>query len=220
MRHCNIGGALCPSDGVIRTVNGSTYTIKTCQRRCRGHRRRPGRLRRADQCVVPPSFDCISSIAQPIRIHPLNPSRSPRANIASAVIAARAACMPSVVSFTVETDGRLPTGQPLGEAIEQVDEGSLSGAAYFMINCAHPDHFTHVLKDGDWARRIRGIRCNASRKSYAELDESETLDHGCPTELGKQYRKIRELMPWLNIFGGCCGADLRHVTQVADALKL
>jgi homocysteine S-methyltransferase len=120
----------------------------------------------------------------------------------------------------VETDGRLPTGQPLDEAIEEVDEGSQSGAAYFMINCAHPYHFMHVLKDGDWARRIRGIRCNASRKSHAELDESETLDHGNPTELGEQYRKIHKVMPWLNVFGGCCGSDLRHVSEIAKALEL
>lgn len=136
------------------------------------------------------------------------------------VRAARAAGMPVVVSFTVETDGRLPTGQPLNEAIEQVDAGSNAGAAYFMVNCAHPDHFMPVLKDGDWARRIRGIRCNASRKSHAELDACETLDHGNPAELGGQYRNIRETMPWLNVFGGCCGSDLRHVAAVATALEL
>ncbi|MEX2617555.1 MAG: homocysteine S-methyltransferase family protein [Alphaproteobacteria bacterium] len=136
------------------------------------------------------------------------------------VRAASAVGLPAVVSFTVETDGRLPTGQPLGEAIEQVDEESQSGAAYFMINCAHPDHFMPVLKNGDWARRIRGIRCNASRKSHAELDESETLDRGNPEELGAQYKAIRAKMPWLNVFGGCCGSDVHHITQVADALEL
>ena len=134
------------------------------------------------------------------------------------VRAARAADLPVVVSFTVETDGNLPTGQPLKDAIAAVDEATESGAAYFMVNCAHPDHFTHVLEDGDWSRRIRGIRCNASRKSHAELDESETLDDGNPVELGSQYKAIREKMPWLNVFGGCCGSDLRHVTEIAHAL--
>lgn len=134
------------------------------------------------------------------------------------VCAARAADLPVVVSFTVETDGNLPTGQPLKDAIAAVDEATESGAAYFMVNCAHPDHFTHVLEDGDWSRRIRGIRCNASRKSHAELDESETLDDGNPVELGSQYKAIREKMPWLNVFGGCCGSDLRHVTEIAHAL--
>ncbi|MFQ5773445.1 MAG: homocysteine S-methyltransferase family protein [Kiloniellaceae bacterium] len=134
------------------------------------------------------------------------------------VRAARAADLPVVVSFTVETDGNLPTGQPLKDAIVAVDEATESGAAYFMVNCAHPDHFTHVLEDGDWSRRIRGIRCNASRKSHAELDESETLDDGSPVELGSQYKAIREKMPWLNVFGGCCGSDLRHVTEIAHAL--
>jgi homocysteine S-methyltransferase len=139
---------------------------------------------------------------------------------AGIVRAARAAGMPIVVSFTVETDGRLPTGQPLDEAIDAVDDATDSGAAYFMLNCAHPEHFMHVLGDGAWARRIRGIRCNASRKSHAELDACETLDHGDPHELGGQYKAIRKTMPWLNVFGGCCGSDLRHVRKVADALEL
>ena len=136
------------------------------------------------------------------------------------VRAARSAGLPVVVSFTVETDGKLPTGQPLGEAISAVDDATEKGASYFMINCAHPDHFEHVLDCGSWMKRIRGIRCNASRKSHAELDESETLDCGNPEELGAQYKAIRARLPWLNVFGGCCGSDLRHVTQVADALEL
>ena len=134
------------------------------------------------------------------------------------VLAARSVGLPVVVSFTVETDGRLPTGQPLGEAIEAVDHMTDGAAAYFMVNCAHPDHFSHVLGDTAWARRIRGIRCNASRKSHTELDESEAIDAGDPVELSHQYVAIRAKLPWLNVFGGCCGSDLRHVTQIARAL--
>ena len=134
------------------------------------------------------------------------------------VRAAQVAELPIVVSFTVETDSNLPTGQPLGAAIQAVDDATEQAAAYFMVNCAHPDHFSHVLEDGDWSRRIRGIRCNASRKSHAELDESEFLDDGDPVELGGQYKAIHTKMPWLNVFGGCCGSDLRHVTEIAHAL--
>ncbi len=134
------------------------------------------------------------------------------------VRAAQAAGLPSVVSFTVETDGKLPTGQPLGAAIQTVDDATDQATAYFMVNCAHPDHFFHVLGDEAWTRRIRGIRCNASRKSHAELDQSEVLDDGDPVELGEQYRAIKERLSWLNVFGGCCGSDLRHVTQIAKAL--
>lgn len=134
------------------------------------------------------------------------------------VRAARQAGLPVVVSFTVETNGRLPTGQPLGEAIESVDDATESGATYFMLNCAHPEHFMHVLEDAEWARRIRGMRCNASRKSHEELDNSDTLDPGDPDELGSQYQAIKATMPWLNVFGACCGADLRHVTKIARAL--
>jgi homocysteine S-methyltransferase len=135
------------------------------------------------------------------------------------VQAAMALDLPIVVSFTVETDGNLPTGQPLASAIEDVDRATDQGAAYFMVNCAHPDHFAHVLGDEPWARRIRGIRCNASRLSHAELDDCDTLDDGDPEELGRQYIEIMAKMPWLNVFGGCCGSDLRHVTQIARAVS-
>ena len=88
-----------------------------------------------------------------------------------------------------------------------------------MINCAHPDHFRDVLEQGgDWVNRVQGLRANASRMSHAELDECEALDDGNPAELGTQYADIARLLPNLNVFGGCCGTDLRHVTQICQAV--
>ena len=138
---------------------------------------------------------------------------------AGLVRAARTAGLPVVVSFTVETNGALPTGQSLSDAINQVDENTNGYPSYFMINCAHPDHFAGVLRDAPWARRIRGVRANASRRSHAELDSATELDPGNPTELAGQYRELVSLMPWLNVFGGCCGSDLRHVTEIARGLR-
>jgi len=133
------------------------------------------------------------------------------------VRAAAAAGMPVAMSFTVETDGRLPTGQPLAEAIEQVDAETAGAAAYFMVNCAHPTHFVAVLdEEGPWDR-VRGIRANASTKSHAELDESDELDDGDPGDLAQQYLAIGERLPHLTVLGGCCGTDHRHVGSVADA---
>lgn len=134
------------------------------------------------------------------------------------VRAARTVGLPVVVSFTVETDGRLPNGELLGNAIEAVDGATDGGAAYFMVNCAHPVHFSHLFEGQTWTRRIRGLRCNASRMSHEELDNCEELDAGNPVELGGQYRALVERMPWMNVFGGCCGSDLRHITQIAHAL--
>lgn len=131
--------------------------------------------------------------------------------------AAKAIGVPVAISFTVETDGRLPTGDSLDAAISAVDEATGSYPAYYMINCAHPDHFGDVLLgEGDWARRIGGIRANASRCSHAELDGMTELDHGNPAELGQLYRKIRARLPWINVLGGCCGTDLRHITAIAE----
>lgn len=126
--------------------------------------------------------------------------------------------VPVVISFTVETDGRLPSGQPLGEAIEQVDAASDAAAAYFMVNCAHPSHLFPTLQEGGrWRERIRGLRVNASRKSHAELDAAESLDAGDPQELGEEFRRLSESLPSLAVLGGCCGTDQRHVAAIARA---
>ena len=133
--------------------------------------------------------------------------------------AAAAAGLPCAMSFTVETDGRLPTGQPLGQAIEEVDRETGATPAYFMINCAHPDHFRSVI-DGSapWTKRVGGLRANASRQSHAELDASDTLDAGDPAELGHDYARLASLLPNMRVLGGCCGTDHRHVTAIADAV--
>jgi S-methylmethionine-dependent homocysteine/selenocysteine methylase len=132
--------------------------------------------------------------------------------------AAKSLQMPVVISFTVETDGKLPTGQTLGEAIEQVDRETGNYPEYFMINCAHPTHFAGVLDDGEWTKRIRGLRANSSTKSHEELDNSTELDEGNPTELGTQHRQLLEKLPNVNIFGGCCGTDHRHVEEICKAV--
>jgi S-methylmethionine-dependent homocysteine/selenocysteine methylase len=132
--------------------------------------------------------------------------------------AAQRAGLPVAISFTVETDGRLPTGQALRAAIEQVDAETSSYPSYYMLNCAHPTHFEDVLvADQPWSKRIRGLRANASRKSHAELNESPELDIGDPAELGQQHAQLKRRLPQLNILGGCCGTDHRHVEQIAIA---
>jgi homocysteine S-methyltransferase len=134
------------------------------------------------------------------------------------VRAAVDAGLPVAISFTVETDGRLPSGQELGEAIEEVDRETGGAAAYFMINCAHPTHFDDAIDDGaQWTRRIAGLRANASTKSHAELDAAEELDDGDPDDLGRRYAELRTRLPNLRVIGGCCGTDLRHVDAMASA---
>lgn len=134
------------------------------------------------------------------------------------VRAARTAGVPVAISFTVETDGCLPSGQTLAGAIRQVDEVTDGGPAYYMINCAHPSHFAHVLdSDAGWTGRIVGLRANASKLSHAELDEAEELDEGDPTELGEHHAKLRSLLPNVAVLGGCCGTDHRHVAEIASA---
>ena len=104
--------------------------------------------------------------------------------------AAAAVGLPAVISFTVETDGRLPSGQTLGDAIAQVDDACRVAPAYYMVNCAHPTHFSSELEAGaPWLARVHGVRANASRLSHAELDEATELDRGDIDELGALYAR-------------------------------
>lgn len=136
------------------------------------------------------------------------------------VRAARAAAMPVAISFTAETDGRLPSGATLEQAIRATDEASDGYPVYYMINCAHPTHLQPALdRPGEWRDRIRGLRANASRRSHKELDESPDLDAGNPEELGREYRELRSTLRNLSVVGGCCGTDHRHVAAIARALQ-
>lgn len=135
------------------------------------------------------------------------------------VNAAKACAVPVAISFTLETDGRLPSGDSLREAIARTDAETGGSAAYYMINCAHPTHFQAILEDGGgWTRRIRGLRANASRRSHAELDEAPDLDDGDPAELGMQYGALRRRLPTMTVVGGCCGTDHRHVHAICDVM--
>lgn len=144
-------------------------------------------------------------------------------NVPEAIGISRAAAkrqLPCVISFTVETDGHLPSGQKLSEAIGETDEACSVAPAYYMINCAHPDHFRQVLDSGtDWTKRIRGLRANASRMSHAELDQAEELDDGDPVELAGLYRDLKLLLPNLSVVGGCCGTDHRHIEHICTAYR-
>jgi S-methylmethionine-dependent homocysteine/selenocysteine methylase len=134
--------------------------------------------------------------------------------------AAKAAAMPVVLSFTLETDGRLPTGETLKDAIAQVEDATNAAPVYYMINCAHPTHFHDAIANGeDWVKRIGGLRANASRRSHAELDAATELDAGDPCEFGRLHAELRRLLPRATVLGGCCGTDHRHVEQIAFACE-
>jgi S-methylmethionine-dependent homocysteine/selenocysteine methylase len=138
------------------------------------------------------------------------------------VRAAEAFDIPAVISFTVETDGKLPTGMSLKDAIEEVDKSAAVPPLYFMINCAHPTHFLDELQESkheSWVKRIKGLRANASCKSHAELDEATELDRGTPKELAKEYKKLKDSFPHLNVFGGCCGTDEEHIVEIVQQMR-
>jgi S-methylmethionine-dependent homocysteine/selenocysteine methylase len=136
-----------------------------------------------------------------------------------AVRAAGSVGLPVVISFTVETDGVLPSGEPLGDAIARVDGATDGAPAYYMVNCAHPAHFAEQLTTGaGWLARVKAIRANASRCSHAELDEATELDRGDVADLAGWYGRLTAILPDLRVVGGCCGTDHEHVAAIAESL--
>lgn len=139
---------------------------------------------------------------------------------AGVALAAADSDIPVVISFTVETDGRLPSGESLGDAIEAVDAATDNGPAYYMVNCAHPTHFSSVLDPtAGWTARLKGIRANASKMSHAELDEAPELDAGDPAELAADYLALRAQLPHLAVLGGCCGTNEVHIAAISAAVR-
>ena len=125
--------------------------------------------------------------------------------------------IPVVISFTVELDGNLPSGESLKETIQKIDEYTNGYPLYYMINCAHPTHFIEILEhDEDWKNRIHGLRVNASCKSHAELDEATEIDTGNKEELAELHKKLQSHLPNLKVIGGCCGTDVSHIEIISD----
>lgn len=191
--------AAAASDGITAVVSG-----------CVGPREEAMTAAEAEDYHTPQIASFAATTADLVTAVTINDA----AEAVGIVRAAAAVDVPAAVSFTVETDGRLATGQSLREAVEQVDADTGARAAYFMVNCAHPTHLATTFDDGDWLRRVVGLRLNASTRSHAELDEAEDLDEGDPEEFGAELAALRERLPAATVFGGCCGTDTRHVAAV------
>jgi S-methylmethionine-dependent homocysteine/selenocysteine methylase len=131
---------------------------------------------------------------------------------AGIVQAANEVGIPVAISFTVETDGRLPDGTSLRAAIDQVD--AVGEVAFFGVNCAHPSHIQPAIEPGDWLERIGSVLPNASAKTHAELDEAAELDEGDPVALAVDTRALRDELRAVSVMGGCCGTDARHVAAM------
>ncbi len=129
--------------------------------------------------------------------------------------AAQRAGLPVVLSFTTETDGTLPGGKQLGVAINEVDDATGGYPDYYMVNCAHPMHFAGPLRSGEkWVNRIGGLRANASAKSHKELDESPEIDVGDLNEFAEVHAGLLPVLANLQVVGGCCGTDHRHIAAL------
>ena len=132
--------------------------------------------------------------------------------------AAQRAGMPVAISFTVETDGKLPTGQTLQSAIEQVDDDT-SGYPCLLHDQLRPsDPFRRRRRFGETVdeqdprparERIANEPRGTERVPHARLGE--------PGRARDEYADLKRRLTELNVMGGCCGTDHRHVEEIAVA---
>lgn len=139
-------------------------------------------------------------------------------NVAEATGIVRAASrlgVPVAISLTLDADGRLKSGPSLRDAIAAIDAATDGSAAFFSINCSHPDEFAPALEPGDWIARVRGLRPNASRMDKGALCQIGYLEEGDPVELGQQAGALARRYPHMDIWGGCCGCIETHLEEIA-----
>jgi len=128
------------------------------------------------------------------------------------VRAARAHSLKVGICFTVESDGRLPDGSPVAAAVEELWQRSAPDG--LLLNCASPSHIVRALEDDGWGRLVTGLRVDASGPSHAELDSSEQLDEGDLQDLVRDFQRLTARLPNLEVVGGCCGSDARHIAEL------
>jgi homocysteine S-methyltransferase len=129
--------------------------------------------------------------------------------------AAKSAGLPVVISFLLARGGRLKGGETLQEAIFRVDSATGNAPAYFMTNCTHPIEFEPALVPGEWVARLGGFMPNAVAMETMDLCKLGHLEDGDPVELGAQMAALARRFPHINVWGGCCGTDGRHIGQIA-----
>lgn len=129
-----------------------------------------------------------------------------------------------IISFTIKKDGCLIDGTRISDAIKYIDSLTVSSPVCYMTNCVHPKTVYEALlqpynNNEVVHKRFKGIQVNTSALSYAELDNSLDLKTEEPAETAIDTVKLREISP-IQIFGGCCGTDGRHMNEIAKRIQI
>ena len=133
--------------------------------------------------------------------------------------AAKSVGIPVVISFLLARGGRLKGGETLEEAITRVDSATDDAPAYYMINCTHPTEFEPALTTGKWISRLGGFMPNAVAMETLDLCKLGHLEDGDPVELGAQMGALAQRFPHINVWGGCCGTDGRHIGEITRQVR-
>lgn len=86
----------------------------------------------------------------------------------------------------------------------------------------HPGDGTHADLRGRCRRNRAGgdtsgvpIHVGFAVETDGRLPSGDSIEDAA--DLAKRYVGLRRELPGLDVVGGCCGTDIRHVTAICDA---
>lgn len=131
--------------------------------------------------------------------------------------------LPYVVSFVLDTAGRVLDGTPLTAAIERIDNEALPPPLYYSISCVYPDVAARALEDAardskTLVGRIAELKANGSPLGTDELVRLDHIEATPPEPFAELLWSLHESHPVLRVIGGCCGTDDRHIRALAERM--
>lgn len=131
--------------------------------------------------------------------------------------------LPYAIGFVLDHRGRMLDGTYLHDAIERIDNAVVPAPAWYAISCVHPTVARTALADlasagGGALTRLREVKANGSRLAPDELVSLDHADSDEPDIFGEAMHQLGIDFD-VQILGGCCGTDSRHLAALARRLE-
>lgn len=137
--------------------------------------------------------------------------------------AAKSYRVPCLISFVIDRDGNLLSGENPRDAIYAVDDASGNYPYGYGFNCCPIEGIPKALaKCGNLASRVKALYPNASSKPQLELEglgETKGVIGVADPEGVAKYLNHLARCHKIEIIGGCCGFKEKDIAQIVGAVR-
>jgi homocysteine S-methyltransferase len=120
---------------------------------------------------------------------------------------------PYTISLMIGADGQVLDGSTLADAIDRIDRAASPPPLYYSLVCVHPALARLALASGSSTERVLELRGNGAPRAAGELEASRYIVADHPEEWAEATISVA-LEHGLNVLGGCCGTDDRHILSL------